>query len=143
MQIGEYLTSTSQKVVTCSANDSVRDVASKLKANGIGAMPVVSANGELIGMISERDLVAEFSKHGAELVNLKVEDVLTKSVIFMGPNAELSDAMETMNKYGFRHIPILSTGKLVGVVSIRDLLALALPHEGEIHQHPVLAVASK
>lgn len=136
LEIREYLKKIGQKPISCHSDDSVQDAATKLKENGIGAMPVLSPAGMLVGMFSERDLVREFSKLGAELANRKVGDILTKSVIFMGPNAELSDAMRTMNDNGFRHIPILSEGKLLGVISIRDMLALSIPFEGSIADHP-------
>ena len=129
-----------QSPVTCHRNDSVQDAATKLKENGIGAMPVLSLDGALVGMVSERDLVRKFSEHGGDFLNLTIGDILSESVIFMSPGADLSDAMKTMNKHGFRHIPILSDGKLVGVISIRDLLALALPFEGAISEHPMLSV---
>ena len=142
MEIREYLEKIGQSPVTCLRTDAVQDAATKLKENGIGAMPVLSSDGMLIGMLSERDLVREFSKHGGALVDLTVGDILTKSVIFMGPGADLSDAMKTMNEHGFRHIPILDEGKLLGVISIRDLLVLAIPFEGEISEHPALSKSS-
>ena len=125
--------------VTCHSSDSAQDAATKLKENGIGAMPVLSLDGTLVGMLSERDLVREFSKHGADLTELTVGDILTKSVIFMAPSADLSDAMRTMHQHGFRHVPILNAGELIGVISIRDLLALGMPFEGAISEHPAVA----
>ncbi len=143
LKIGEYLEKVRQSPVTCHHNDSVQEAATKLKENGIGAMPVMSSDGKLVGMLSERDLVREFSEHGTALEDLSVGDILTKNVIFMGPEADLSDAMKTMNDYGFRHIPILSDGKLLGVISIRDLLVLAIPFDGAISEHPVLSKSSR
>ena len=143
MKIGTYLQSIEQKAVTCGPHDGAQDAATKLKDNGIGAMPVLADDGKLVGMISERDLVAEFAKRGAGLQDLKVKDILTKSVVFMSPEADLADAMQTMNKYGFRHIPILNDGEVMGVISIRDVLALAVCNDGDIALHPVLAVASR
>lgn len=139
MEIGEYLEKVGQKPVICHRSDSVQDAATKLNDNGIGAMPVVSSDGSLVGMLSERDLVRAFSKQGAKLADLTVGDILTKTVIFMGPSAELADAMKTMNEHGFRHIPILKEGKLCGVISIRDMLAMAIPYEGSIADHPAFA----
>lgn len=143
MKIGTYLQNIDQKAVTCGPHDSAQDAATKLRENGIGAMPVLADDGKLVGMISERDLVAEFSKLGAGLQDLEVKDILTKSVVFMSPEADLADAMQTMNKYGFRHIPIMSGSEVLGVISIRDVLALAVSTDGDIALHPVLAVASR
>lgn len=143
MKIGTYLQKIEQKAVTCGPHDGAQAAAIKLKDAGIGAMPVLADDGKLVGMISERDLVAEFAKRGAALQDMKVKDILTKSVVFMSPEAELADAMQTMNKHGFRHIPILSNGEVMGIISIRDVLALAVSNDGDIALHPVLAVASR
>ena len=128
--------------VICHRSDYAQDAATKLKENGIGAMPVLSLDGTLVGMLSERDLVREFSKHGAGLTELSVGDILTKSVIFMAPSADLSDAMRTMHQHGFRHVPILNAGELIGVISIRDLLALGMLFEGAISEHPAVTKTS-
>ncbi len=122
MQIGAYLASIDQKVVSCVLGDSAQEVARRLTEADIGAMPVVCHQGKIVGMISERDLTNRFSKMGAEVTKLKVDDMLTKSVMFMGPNATLADAFNTMRMRKFRHIPILQAGKIIGVISIRDVL---------------------
>ena len=132
MKIGVYLKSIDQKAVTCGPHDSAQVAATRLRENGIGAMPVLASDGKLMGMISERDLVAEFARVGAGLQDVDVKDILTKSVVFMSPEADLADAMQTMNKHGFRHIPILDNGKVMGVISIRDVLALAVSTDGDI-----------
>ena len=142
MEIRELLEKAGRTPVTCHRSDSAQDAATKLQENGVGAMPVLSSDGTLVGMISERDLVREFSKHGAELTDLTVGDILTKSVIFMAPSADLSDAMRAMHQHGFRHVPILDAGKLIGVISIRDLLALGMLFAGTISERPAVAEVS-
>lgn len=122
MQIGSYLASIDQKVVSCELGDSAQEVAKRLTEADIGAMPVVCHQGKIVGMISERDLTNRFAKMGADVTSLKVDDMLTKSVMFMGPKATLADAFNTMRVRKFRHIPILEAGKIIGVISIRDVL---------------------
>lgn len=122
MQIGAYLESIGQQVVSCQLGDSAQVVATRLTDADIGAMPVVCHEGKIVGMVSERDLTNRLSKLGADVTSLKVDDMLTKSVTFMGPNATLSDAFNTMRIRKFRHIPILDAGKIIGVISIRDVL---------------------
>ena len=122
MQIGAYLNSIEQKVVSCQLGDSAQEVAKRLTEADIGAMPVVCHEGKIVGMISERDLTNRLSAMGADVITLKVDDMLSKSVTFMGPGATLSDAFNTMRLRKFRHIPILDAGKIIGVISIRDVL---------------------
>ena len=123
MKIGDYLQSVQQTVVTCRPDETAREAAERLKVHGIGAMPVMSDDGKLVGMISERDLANGFSSHGARLADMKVRDLLAKRVIFMGPGAKMRHALQTMFDHGFRHVPIVAEGKLIGIVSIRDVLA--------------------
>ncbi len=122
MQIGTYLATIDQKVVSCQLGASAQEVAQRLTDADIGAMPVVCHEGKIVGMISERDLTKRLSKMGADVTKLKVDDMLSKSVTFMGPGATLSDAFNTMRIRRFRHIPILDAGKIIGVISIRDVL---------------------
>ncbi len=142
MKIREVLEKFGRTPVVCRRSDSAQDAATKLKEYSIGAMPVLSSDGTLVGMLSERDLVREFSKRGAGLTELTVGEVLTKSVIFMAPSADLSDAMRTMHQHRFRHVPILNAGELIGVISIRDLLALGMLFEGAISENPAVAETS-
>ena len=96
MKIGDYLQSVQQTVITCRPDETARDAAERLKTHGIGAMPVMSDDGKLVGMISERDLANGFSVHGALLADMKVRDLLAKRVIFMGPGAKMRHALQTM-----------------------------------------------
>ena len=141
MKIGTYLKDIEQKPVTCRPEESARDAANRLKEHGIGAMPVVGGDGKLIGMLSERDIVGQFATQGTGLADLTVADMLTESITYMSPEADFSAAMDTMNKHGFRHIPILDGDKLIGVISIRDVLVYAIANEGDIKLHPMLSAA--
>lgn len=122
MKAAEYLESIQQKPVCCYLGETVMEIARRLSDYKIGAMPVLANDNKLSGMISERDIVHSFSKFGAFLNDLKVDDLLTKEVIFMSPSAELSDVKATMSTRGFRHVPIISEGTVIGVISIRDLM---------------------
>ena len=122
MKISTYLKLIRQKVVSCKVEDSAQTVAKLLTDANIGAMPVLSDDGKIVGMISERDLTNRFAKLGADVTKLKVADMLTKSVTFMGPNATLADAFNNMRGRSFRHIPVLESGKVIGILSIRDVL---------------------
>ena len=122
MKAAEYLESIQQEPICCYLGETVMEIAKRLSDHNIGAMPVLASNNKLSGMISERDIVHRLSKSDAFLNELKVDDLLTKEVIFMGPNAELSDVKATMSSRGFRHVPIISEGTVLGIISIRDLM---------------------
>ena len=122
MKIGDYLKNIKQVPVTCRLSDTAQIAASLMANANIGAMPVIDEDGHLVGMISERDIANNFAKLGAEVTELTVADMLTKSVIFMGPNATLNDGFMTMRNHNFRHVPIIERGEVIGMISIRDIL---------------------
>ena len=122
MKIGDYLKNIKQVPVTCRLSDTAQTAASLMANANIGAMSVIDEDGHLVGMISERDIANNFAKLGAEVTELTVADMLTKSVIFMGPNATLNDGFMTMRNHNFRHVPIIERGEVIGMISIRDIL---------------------
>ena len=122
MKIRDYLSSIGQQPVTCLPTDSAQAAAQQMAEANIGAMPVLSSEGKLVGMISERDLANAFARTGAKIADLAVADMLTKSVLFMGPDAGLDDAYHIMRAHNFRHVPILESGRVIGMISIRDVL---------------------
>lgn len=122
MKIGDYLKNIKQVPVTCGLGDTAQTAAKLMSDANIGAMPVIDEEGHLIGMISERDITNNFAKLGTKVAELTVADMLTKSVIFMGPNATLNDGFVTMRNHNFRHVPIIERGEVIGMISIRDVL---------------------
>ena len=122
MKIGDYLKNIKQVPVTCRLSDTAQTAASLMAKANIGAMPVIDEDGHLVGMISERDIANNFARLGAKVTELTVADMLTKSVIFMGPNATLNDGFMTMRNHNFRHVPIIERGEVIGMISIRDVL---------------------
>ena len=122
MKIGEYLRNIKQVPVTCRLGDTAQAVAKLMSNANVGAMPVIDEEGHLVGMISERDLANNFAKLGVKFAELTVADMLTRSVIFMGPNATLNDGFMTMRNHNFRHVPIIERGQVIGMISIRDVL---------------------
>ncbi len=141
MNIGTFLQDSGQKMVTCGPEESARDAAGRLRENGIGAMPVLGSDGKLVGMLSERDLAYNLSVHGARLSDLKVKDLLAKRVLFMGPGATMHDALMVMHAHGFRHLPVLADGEVIGIVSIRDVLTHVADLSGFTEAGEVLSVA--
>ncbi len=94
----------------------------KLSALGFGAL-VVSADGErLDGVISERDVVQGLARHGARLLELTVSEVMSKRVPICSPDDTLQHVMGEMTRTRQRHLAVVAGGRLVGVVSIGDVV---------------------
>jgi CBS domain-containing protein len=86
-------------------------------------MPVLTEEGDLAGIVSERDLVREFATRSSELQALKVEDVMTRDVITIRPDDSAAVAAGLMREHGIRHLPVLEGGKVLAVISIRDIVS--------------------
>jgi CBS domain-containing protein len=85
----------------------------------------------MVGIISERDLVRAFARPDwAELQYLRARDLMTSRVVSCRPEDSMQSAQETMRNNHFRHLPVLQDGKVIGMLSLRDTLALRL-HESE------------
>ena len=126
MRVGQFLQNAGHRVISCRPEDTVQTAASLLTANRIGAMPVCDANGKLVGVLSERDIVRGLSERPAEVLRLLVSDLMTSNVITENTDTDMCDTMPVMAKNRFRHLPILDDGRLVGMISIRDSLAVQL-----------------
>ena len=106
-------------VVTISPDAGVRELLALLAEHNVGAL-IVSADGNALdGIVSERDVVRHLH-HDGTVVNNTVRAIMTQIVETCAPEDELDDLMETMTTRRFRHVPVVSEGKLVGIVSIGD-----------------------
>lgn len=109
-------------IVTCRPEDTIQTAAILLHSNFIGAMPVVDANGKMVGMFGERDIVRAFATRDPNVANKLVADMMAKNVITCGPEASCAEAMDLMKRNRIRHVPVVEGGKLVGIISVRDAL---------------------
>ena len=109
-------------------------VVNVLANNSIGALVVVSKNGAIEGIVSERDIVRRLSWSGS-IHNLTASDVMTKDVLSVTTNVTSSDLMQVMTENKCRHLPIVSGSRLVGMVSIGDVVKRLLEkYNAEVEQ---------
>ena len=101
---------------------SVKEVLALLAEKRIGAVVVTDQADAVEGIISERDVVRGLAQHGSSILDKKVEELMTKNVITHGLDDHIDDLMQEMSKSRIRHLPILDDGKLVGVISIGDVV---------------------
>jgi CBS domain-containing protein len=93
-----------------------------LSAHRIGAVLIRGAGGHLAGILSERDIVRALSEHGAAALKLPVGQVMTREVATCGEDDTVASIMERMTEGKFRHMPVVTKGKLAGLVSIGDVV---------------------
>ena len=110
------------EVATARPDATIADAAKLLKERNIGALVITTEDGQLAGILSERDLVRGLPDHGADLLALKVKDRMTADVTTCSPDDRVDGIMKLMTDGRFRHLPVVENGKLVGIVSIGDVV---------------------
>ncbi len=111
---------------------SVMEVAHGMVEHNIGAVPVLR-DGRLAGIFSERDLMKKVVVEGRDARATRVSDVMTTNPYIVRPDADLDDCLMVMKQKGFRHLPICDGDRLVGMVSLRDILMYDLDaKDGEV-----------
>jgi len=93
-----------------------------LSANRIGAVLIRGAGGHIAGILSERDIVRALSEHGPAALSLPVGQVMTREVATCAEDETIASIMERMTAGKFRHMPVVTKGKLIGLVSIGDVV---------------------
>ena len=121
MQVETILQSKGRVVTTVTSSTTIAQAVELLNTHRIGAV-VVSDNGKVSGILSERDVVRHLGTDWTSLAKRPVSDVMTKNVITASRMATIADVMERMTEYRIRHMPIVESGELVGIVSIGDVV---------------------
>jgi CBS domain-containing protein len=122
MNVATILKSKGRAVTTARPETSLKDIAEKLAVKKIGAIVIVGEGGRVAGIISERDLVRVIADKGPQALMLTASDVMTRSVVTCEEAHTLDELMEIMTSGRFRHVPVVESGALVGLVSIGDVV---------------------
>jgi len=109
-------------VITVAPQQTVSWVVKVLAQNRIGAVPVTNEKGQLIGIISERDIIRGMSEHADSVLTLPADRLMTRDVKTCTSEDELVDIMEVMTLQRIRHLPVVENGALHGIVSIGDVV---------------------
>jgi CBS domain-containing protein len=117
------------EVLTAHADETVAAVAGRMQQEAVGSLAVVE-EGRLVGIVTERDLVRAASD-GADPLGTRVEAYVTHGVAVADADEEASRVVRRMLNFGVRHLPVFDGDKLVGMVSMRDLVALEAWLPGE------------
>ncbi|HXC28986.1 MAG TPA: CBS domain-containing protein [Stellaceae bacterium] len=134
MNVHAILRNKGDSVVTIHPDATIDRAVSVLRRRGIGAL-VVSDDGEsVVGILSERDIVDALARFGGDLLSVSVSEVMSSPVVTCEPGDSVAELMAEMTNRRIRHFPVLDDGRLVGIVSIGDLVKSRLDEiEYEAH----------
>jgi len=121
MTIAAILQNKGSDVLTIEADASVRDAVAILAERRIGALPVVRG-GEVAGIMSERDVIYCLRTDGAAVLDWPVERIMTAPAITVERDHEVLSALSLMTRRRIRHLPVVEGGRIIGIVSIGDLV---------------------
>ena len=108
-------------MVTVKPEDTVLEAIKVLAREDIGAAAVI-ADGKLVGIFSERDYTRKIVLLGRHSESTRVEEIMTRNVICVNPRTKTRDCMALMSEKNIRHLPVVDDGRVVGMVSIRDIV---------------------
>ena len=121
MSIQSILDRNRAEVVTIRPTDTLKSAADQMRAHNIAAL-VVKSGTATIGLISDREIVHAVSRNGERALHMAVQEIVTHPTITIAPDDTLKRAMSLMTHHRVRHLPVIANGKLVGMVSIGDVV---------------------
>ena len=122
MTVARILASKGREVATTQTDRTLAEVAAVLSQKKIGAVVVTDTNGGVLGILSERDIVRAVAKMGSTCLTDTVANHMTAKVVTTGEEQTVQQTMEKMSQGRFRHLPVIKEGRLVGLVSIGDVV---------------------
>jgi CBS domain-containing protein len=111
-----------QVLITVGPDEFASVAIKKMADNNKGALPVCDEKDELIGIVTERDIVRKCFAYGGDFENKKIKDIMTQKVAIARLDDDLDYAINTMKKEKIRHLPIADNKRVVGILSMRDIL---------------------
>lgn len=124
-----------RQIWTISKNQSVRQALILMSEKNIGAIIVVDNNNDHVGIFSERDYARKIILKGKNSKDTVLEEVMTKELITITKDYKIDQCMEIMTEKKIRHLPILEDKKIVGIISIGDVLKIMIEEQKELINH--------
>lgn len=109
-------------VLTILPEATIEEASKTLAENHIGAVVVTDAAGQISGILSERDIAVAVPQYGGALGETKVSEVMTHDVVFCTTETTITEVLNIMVSNGIRHLPVVEKDKLMGVISLRDVV---------------------
>jgi CBS domain-containing protein len=132
MNVATLLAKKGVKIVTIGPQDSIRQALGRLAEHNIGALIVIDGHGGLAGIVSERDIVRALARSETILAE-PIATIMTRNVVVGTPQDDLVAVGNTMTEHRIRHLPVFEGGRLLGMISIGDVVkAQRDQYQGEV-----------
>lgn len=126
MLVREMLSLKGDEVLLVDAGSTVTDAVARMCERGVGSALIAGDDGLPAGILTERDVLRQYARHGDGLGAMRVSEIMTSPVRTASSDATLNEVMQAMTQNRFRHLPIVDDGKLAGIVSIGDVVKARL-----------------
>jgi CBS domain-containing protein len=128
MQVKEILRVKGSRLLSIEPSGRVVDAVSTMAKENLGSL-VVLEQGRMVGMVSFHELLRAIASRGGSLGDLKVGDIMVRDPVTAAPEMEVNDLRRTMLESGARYLPVMQDGKLLGVISFRDVAKAVLEEQ--------------
>jgi CBS domain-containing protein len=122
MAVAHILKQKGSTVIAVAPGDSVQSIVDTLCKHRIGAVLVMDSQGDIAGIVSERDIVRAMAGNAAAVTKKTAADIMTPKVRTCSPNDTEADLVSLMTEHRIRHLPVIANGKLAGMISIGDVV---------------------
>ncbi len=122
-----------KKLISVKSGTNIYDAVCYMAEQNVGLIPVFANDGKLLGVFSERDLVKRVIAKNVDLKTTKIDEVMTKELLLADISETHEQCLKKMQERGTRHVLIIENEKLVGIISMRDLLELDI----KVHQETI------
>jgi CBS domain-containing protein len=126
MTVNDILSQKGNQVLTIEPTATLAAAVQMLAQRRIGALVVTGADDRIVGIISERDIVRMLGENGTAVLGAPLAEAMTRKVVTCARNETIAEIMERMTGGKFRHVPVVEHGRLVGIVSIGDVVKARL-----------------
>jgi CBS domain-containing protein len=133
MNVKHILSRKGSDVLTLEPTATLADAMDILAKRRIGALVITGADRRIVGIISERDIVRAIADHGTGILQSPVSELMTRKVVTCGQNETIAEIMGRMTAGKFRHVPVVEQGRLIGIVSIGDIVKARLEELEQEH----------
>lgn len=126
--VGQLLRTKGGDIWSVAKDASVYDALAVMAEHDVGALPVLE-DGDLVGIVSERDYARKVILKGRASREMRVDEVMSRDVVTIAPDRTMQDCMERMTELRIRHLPVVRDGELIGIVSIGDVVKATIAEQ--------------